>query len=149
MVASWVQTPEELRWLAPRTSPPLTQVKVVNWTRKTGKAFLFFKAQEPVPCGYGELNPMKGDPSHHWIGHVLIDSERRRQGLGHRLTDLLTEKAFGDLEAKKVSLVVFPQNKPALECYLKCGFKVVAEEFHRFESRSEPERMIRLGKEGS
>ena len=146
VVASWVQTPAELRWLAPRTPHPLTPVKVVNWTKKTGEAFLLFQPQEALPCGYGELNPMKGDPSHLWIGHILIDSQRRREGLGRLLTDLLTRKAFEDENAKKVSLVVFPDNKPALDCYVKCGYKIVAEEFQRFDSRTGPERMVRLGK---
>lgn len=88
---------------------------------------------------------MQGDASHLWIGHVVIDIERRRQGLGRQLTELIIRKAVSELGAKKVSLVVFPENKPALDCYLQCGFKVVAEEFQRFDKTSAPQRMIRLG----
>ncbi|GJM25970.1 MAG: hypothetical protein DHS20C16_23850 [Phycisphaerae bacterium] len=145
VVAAWIRSPLQLRWLAPRTQFPLTAAKVVNWTRKTGEAFLLFRSQESIPCGYGELNPMQGDASHLWIGHVVIDIERRRQGLGRQLTELIIRKAVSELGAKKVSLVVFPENKPALDCYLQCGFKVVAEEFQRFDKTSAPQRMIRLG----
>lgn len=146
VVATWIQSPLQLRWLAPRTPFPLTPAKVVNWTRKTGEAYLLFQPQKSIPCGYGELNPMKDDLTHLWIGHVVIDVEQRRRGLGRRLTELLTRKAFTDLGARKISLVVFPENKPALDCYLQCGFKVIAEEFQRFHDASTPQRMIRLGK---
>ncbi len=147
IVASWIQSPTQLRWLAPRTEFPLTPFKVVNWTRKSGQPFLFFQPDESSPCGYGELNPMKDDPSHQWIGHVVIDIERRRQGLGLQLTHLLTRKAFLEFSARKLSLVVFPDNKPALDCYLQCGFRIIAEEFQRFDSKTPPQRMIRLGKD--
>lgn len=146
VVASWVQTRIQLRWLAPRTQYPLTAAKVVGWTRRTGSAFLYFQSGESDPCGYGELNPMKGEPSHQWVGHVVVDIQRRRQGIGRKLTDALTGVAFDQLGARKVSLVVFPENKPALDCYLQAGFELVAEEFQRFESRSAPQRMIRLGR---
>lgn len=146
VVASWVQTRIQLRWLAPRTQYPLTAAKVVGWTRRTGKAFLYFQPGEADPCGYGELNPMKGEPSHQWIGHVVVDIARRRQGLGRKLTEALTEIAFEQLGAKKISLVVFPENKPALDCYLQAGYALVAEEFQRFDSKSAPQRMIRLGR---
>lgn len=109
-------------------------------------ALLYFHAGEPVPCGYGELNPMKGDPSHQWIGHVVVDIERRRTGLGKRLTEMLTRVAFDELGAKKISLVVFPENKAAIDCYLQAGYSVMAEEFQRFDKNSSPQRLIRLGR---
>ncbi|NOX58406.1 MAG: GNAT family N-acetyltransferase [Planctomycetes bacterium] len=146
VVASWVQTREQLRWLAPRTSFPLTAAKVGQWTRQSGEAFLFFAGGESMPCGYGELNPMKGEPTHQWLGHLIVDIARRRMGLGRQLTNHLSRVAIRELGAQRLSLVVFPDNKAALHCYLQCGFSVTAEEYQKFDSRSIPQRMIRLGR---
>ena len=40
VVARWVQTPQQLRLLAPGTGPPLTGTKVTRWKKPGGYAFL-------------------------------------------------------------------------------------------------------------
>ena len=144
IVASWVRTEQELFWLAPRTPPPLSPSKVVGWTRQRGQAFLCFADRESTPLGYGELNPLSAEPHHLWLGHVIVDPQRRGVGLGLRLTDALTRRAFHQFDAAKLSLVVFPENIAAVTCYRRLGFSQVADEYHRFDGRSGRFRMLRF-----
>ena len=143
-VASWVRDARELFWLAPGTPYPLTPAKVTGWTRNRGMALLLFGADESLPCGYGELNPVRRDPHHVWLGHLVIDRARRREGLGQELTWSLIDWAFQRGSADRLTLVVFPNNVPAISCYLDCGFRLLGEEFQRFQGLAEPQKLLRF-----
>ena len=143
-VVSWAPSLKELHWLAPGTPPPLTAAKVVGWTKTRGNAQLLFANESPLPCGYGEINPMRDDSRHFWLGHVLVDPTMRQRGLGRLLTGLLTDLAWSQMNAQRISLVVFPENTAAVRCYLGCGFQSRGEEYHRFAQQSQPCRLLRL-----
>jgi RimJ/RimL family protein N-acetyltransferase len=130
-VASWIRDDAEMFWLAPGTPPPITPDKVVNWTRRRGGAFLF-GPREADPVGYAELNSMQRDPRDLWIGHVLIDPQHRGQGLGRALTAALVHRAFHIERARRLTLVVFPENTAAVRCYQSAGFHLRREEVQVF-----------------
>lgn len=71
VVAAWVRDDTELFQLTPTTPPPLTPQKVLAWVRPNGRAYVGFPPGQKVPCLYGELNPMRTNDEHLWIGHVL------------------------------------------------------------------------------
>jgi hypothetical protein len=73
LIVPWVQTEQELTWLAPGTAPPLTAEKVVAWGKSGDRRFLFWKAGFPAPLGYAELNNMLERPDQMWIGHFLME----------------------------------------------------------------------------
>jgi len=56
---------------------------------------------------------------------------------------VLTE-AFTRFRAKRVSLVVFPENKIALRCYGRAGLIQVGEQIKFFETTGEHHRMIAM-----
>ncbi len=147
-VASWVRSAHELRFLAPSTPPPLTGQKVREWAKPFGRAFVLLPdgrggAAKPCdPVGYAELNPMRGQPDHQWIGHVIIDPRRRGRGLGRTLLDALVRYAFDRLRASHISLVVFPENTIAARCYASVGFSMVREEHHRFTRTGPKSRLL-------
>jgi RimJ/RimL family protein N-acetyltransferase len=143
-VAAWVRTDEELLWLAPSTGGPLTAEKVAGWARPEGDAFLYVEQPEALPLAYGELNPMRRAPGHFWLGHVIVDPARRARRLGQAFVRALSHHAFRRLGANKLSLIVFPGNHAAVECYLRVGFRIVGEEFHRFGMRRNKHRFLRL-----
>ncbi len=144
VIATWVTTETQLRWLAPSTAPPLTAEKVMAWKRPLGWAFVLGTDAEAVPLGYGELNPMKNNPRHYWLGHVVICPARRRCGLGVRLVRSLLHHAYTSLQATQVSLIVFPANEVALHCYRRAGLAEVGEEFHQFGKEGPHHRLIRF-----
>jgi RimJ/RimL family protein N-acetyltransferase len=117
---------------------------VVGWTRERGAAFLLFERGLKTPGAYGEVNPMRSDPQHFWLGHLVVDPSRRGRGIGRQLTRGLIGWACRRLGARRLTLVVFPENEPAIRCYQKCGFRSRGEEFHAFGGDPEQHRMLRL-----
>ncbi len=62
------------------------------------------------------------------LGFVIVDDTKRGQGYGKQLVSLAVAYAFDELKADKVTLGVFENNTPAIQCYLSCGFKIVERE---------------------
>ena len=59
------------------------------------------------------------------LGFVIVDCERRGQGVGREMLRLALRYAFDVLKAKKVTLAVFENNEAAYRCYKAAGFKDV------------------------
>jgi RimJ/RimL family protein N-acetyltransferase len=143
-VADWVEDDRELLWLAPSTPAPLTAEKVLAWTQERGKPFVMCGEDEEVPLGYAELNPLRNRANHRWIGHIILAPAWRRRGLGVSFIRLLLDHAFHDLRADLVSLIVFPNNRQAIRCYLEAGFKFQEEQYHQFGQPAKSYRMLHL-----
>ena len=73
--------------------------------------------------------PEQEDMSHIRFGFVIVDSEKRGQGLGRKLLSLAKDYAVRKLGAKKISLGVFSSNPPAIKCYKSFGFKETGETY--------------------
>ena len=144
LVVSWVRTPEELFHLAPKTAPPLTTAKVLGWCWPQGYPLLLWPTGGELPIGYAELNPMRSDSRHFWLGHVVLDPRRRGQGQGRRFVQALLRWSAAELGARRLSLVVFPDNQAAVACYLKAGFSLHGEEYHRFAPDGPKHRLLRF-----
>lgn len=143
-VSRWSRTTKDLWWLAPNTPPPLTVSKVLGWKRDHGTAFILRAADDETPLGYAELNPMRDDRTHFWLGHVVVRPDRRGGGLGKGLLRCLLHEAFETRRAERVSLIVFPDNVPAIQCYLAMGFSTVGDEFHQFRGTGPKHRLNRM-----
>ena len=144
LIAGWVGTEEQLRWLAPSTPHPLTAAKVVAWKNEGRRAFVFFGGPDSTPLGYGELNPMGNHPDHWWLGHILVRPDQRRRGIGGALVRALLAEAFERRGAARVSLIVFPDNLAAVHCYRRAGFREVGHEHHRFTETGPLQKLLRL-----
>lgn len=148
-IAAWVTTEQDLRWLAPGTLPPLTGEKITAWKKAGGASLVGFGRGSELPIAYGELNPMKSEAGHFWIGHILVDPRLRGCGMGRLFVRKLLEEAFHRREAFRVSLVVFPENRAAIQCYQKCGFRMTGDEKHRFLPGGPRHRLLRFEAEPS
>ncbi len=144
VVAQWAGTPEQLRLLAPGTAPPLTAAKVARWTKPAGHALLLTRDGDARPIGYGELNPMRLERDHLWLGHVVVCPQERGKGIGQAFVRELVSYAFDPLCAKRISLIVFPGNAPAIKCYRRVGFVNVGEESHDFNGTGRKHRLLRF-----
>jgi len=143
-IASWVRSERDLRWLAPNTAPPLTTDKICAWKKLDGDAFVLLAGEGGRPIGYGELNPMSSGTRHCWLGHVVVRPDQRRRGIGRVLLRSMLAEAFDQLESQRVSLIVFPDNMPAIRCYQGAGFAKTGDEFHRFEHDRSLHRLWRM-----
>jgi ribosomal protein S18 acetylase RimI-like enzyme len=144
VVARWVTSDVELRWLAPSSIPPLTAAKVARWQEPDGCGFLLFGGCALEPLGYGELKPMPNEPNHYWLGHVVVDPQVRGKGIGRQLVRKLTMHAFQELRVERLSLVVFPDNLVAIRCYRRAGFQRIGEEYHCFGESKTEHKLVRL-----
>jgi ribosomal protein S18 acetylase RimI-like enzyme len=144
LVAAWVTSEQDLLWLAPGTQGPLTGDKITAWKKVGGASLVGFEAHAKSPVVYGELNPMRSEADHFWIGHVVVDPRSRGRGIGRLFVRKLLEEAFTKQQARRVSLVVFPENRAAVSCYRRCGFCVVGDERHRFQPGGPKHRLLRF-----
>ena len=143
-VVSWVQSALETRWLAPRTTPPLTVEKVRAWSQPGRNPFMLVERGNPEPLAYGELNELRRKYSEYWLGHLIVDPQQRGRGLGRQLTELLLQRAFHILAARRVSLVVFPENMAAIATYRSAGMREDGYESHYFAAYKRRERLLRF-----
>ena len=63
-----------------------------------------------------------GDSKHLRFGWVVVDGERRGEGLGRQMLTLGLEYAFSIMKADLVTIGVFDINTPAYRCYKSAGF---------------------------
>jgi RimJ/RimL family protein N-acetyltransferase len=144
LVASWAPTAHDLFWLAPKTFPPLTAAKVIAWSGEDASPMLFYRDPETEPVGYVELNPMPGERDHLWMGHCVINSERRGEGLGRIMVALLLRLSFELRRAQRVSLVVFPGNVSAIHCYRACAFEDAGTQTKYFYPTNRQHTMLQM-----
>lgn len=88
--------------------------------------FPMVMTDDDVPVGHLILRyPDAADHGVIRLGFVLLDSARRGRGDGKQLLRFALAHAFGAMQARQVTIGVFADNAPALNCYLKVGFHVV------------------------
>ncbi len=146
-VAEWCRGPHEAYWLAPQTPPPLTAEKVIGWRQAGRTALMMVGVAGGAPIGYGETNLLSLRRKEFWLGHVVLDPAWRGRGLGRELTRLLLRYAFGKLDARRVTLVVFPRNVAAVACYRSVGMIDDGYEVHGFAAYGTRERLLRMAVE--
>jgi len=149
LVVSWARDAQEVYWLAPKTPPPLSSAEVVAWRVAGHDPFMLLAVAGGPPIGYGELNAMDGGRRSYWLGHLIVDPGRRGCGCGVRLTKLLLWEAFLRRGARRVTLVVFPENRAAVGCYRAAGMCDDGYEAHEFAAYGRRELLLRMAAERS
>jgi RimJ/RimL family protein N-acetyltransferase len=170
VIGGWVSTGEVLVWLGASDWWPLTPEKVVGWKRPGGAAFVYERAAgasgrshesvwtiDPFHSSssaaqrghtellaYGELNPMRGEADHFWLGHVIVNPRCRGRGIGAEFVRRIVRHGVECLGVRRVSLIVFPENAAAMACYRAAGFSKSGEEFHSSATSGDALRLIRM-----
>ena len=144
LVLSWPRDAREVYWLAPKTHPPLTTAEILRWRKPGHDPYMLLEADREEPIGYGELNGLGGRRRQYWLGHLIVDPAHRGRGCGVLLTRLLLREAFERRGARRVTLVVFPENRRALTCYRAAGMGEDGYETHTFAAYGRQECLVRL-----
>ncbi len=142
-VASWVLSPIETYWLAPRTAPPIRAQTVRDW-RGPGRTQWLLEDQRGCAVGYGEVNVLHGARREFWLGHLIVNPARRGLGFGAELTRRLLQYARDSLLACRVVLVVFPENQAAIRCYESAGLTADGYETQHFAGYGRRGKLLRM-----
>lgn len=73
--------------------------------------------------GVCNIDIEEGDPSNCALGILIGEQINQGRGYGTEAVKLLIEFAFDELRAHRVHLIANEENKQAIRCYEKAGFK--------------------------
>lgn len=108
---------------------PLTAQQLDNYIGKYPERLIFLAVDDNEKAlAYGEIIPQDNNSAR--LGHLIIgESQNRGQGLGQQLIRLLNHEAQLKLNVKVMELYLLGGNIIAEKCYLKYGFRFVANDF--------------------
>ena len=144
LVASWIRDDREAFWLAPKTRPPITANDVRSWNRPGHEALQLVDNRGGAPLAYGELNILNAERGNFWLGHLIVNPDRRGHGLGQELTRRMLWRARAYYGARQVCLVVFPENTAAIGCYRAAGFRDDGFEVHDLRAYEVRVQLLRM-----
>lgn len=144
LVVSWILDEHEAYWLAPKTPPPLTADHVRRWKQPGHEPLQLVDDDAAPPIAYGELNVLNADDDRYWLGHLIVNPAQRRRGVGRALTELLLSRAFCRHGARRVCLVVFPENRPAIASYHSAGMYEDGHEEHHLAAYGRRVTLLRM-----
>lgn len=135
-IASWCKDEKALRlWSSDRFGDFPVSAESINdkYIGNNGDCgeednfYPFTAFDENGAVGHLIMRYTGGDRSIIRFGFVILDDEKRGQGLGKEMLSLALKYAFEIYRAKKVTLGVFENNPAAYYCYKSVGFKETGE----------------------
>lgn len=130
MVVKWLKDEKSFyQWSAGRlgTYPP--GENLLNEYKKdiesNDSIYQFVACEDSVPVGYLIMRYPEEDRRKLRFGFVVVDNERRGQGIGCRMLESALVYAFDVLRVEKVTIGVFENNPQAYSCYIRAGFHEV------------------------
>jgi len=120
IVCGFPQSEEELFFLFPKASFPLTQVQLQETILKRSDSTIV--EADGVVAGFANFYKWEfgGNCS---IGNVIVSPSSRGYGVGRYLIECMIETALSKYKARHVSISCFNMNVIGLLLYSKLGFK--------------------------
>jgi ribosomal protein S18 acetylase RimI-like enzyme len=120
-VAGWFRSATEATTWASRPEHPFPTDAVTSWWQGADVQPLLLVDPAGVPAAYGELCDDEEEDEVE-LARLIVDPDRRRQGVGRRLVDQLLARARRSRRAACFIRVV-PDNHAALTLYRSAGFR--------------------------
>jgi ribosomal protein S18 acetylase RimI-like enzyme len=122
IICRFPQSEEELFYMFPRSSYPLTPEKLLVVAEE--RKYPTVVTLENTIVGYGNfINANPGD--HCSIGNLIVNPGYRKTGVATYLVKYLVEIAFSEFKAEYVRISCFNHNTAGLLLYKKLGFSPV------------------------
>lgn len=138
-ICTFPRTPEELYYLAPRASFPLTVEQLA--------ASIAQRSDSSVVCRgdavLGFANIYKREADACWVGNVAVAPEARRQGVAGFLMQQMARLAAERHGAGELRVSCFNPNTTALRLYARLGYTPFALE-ERLDGQQQPIVLIHL-----
>lgn len=121
---AWIDSSSlNYQWGGPTYQFPLTKRQIVRHIkRQEVTPFLYERDDQRV--GVAELFFV--EEGHYRICRVFVSDSHRGQGVAKQMLKALIIHAATTLMVRKLSLVVFAHNHPAIRCYQSLDFETVA-----------------------
>lgn len=120
-IVALLASPQDLRQVSPDEEFPLDERTVQHWIRSRAAGHVLIERGKVV--AYAELVLDSNVAGRLWIGHMMVDPQRRGLGLGQRLVQGLLQIAREGPGVREVAISAFIDNTRALQCYRSCGFR--------------------------
>jgi RimJ/RimL family protein N-acetyltransferase len=123
----WLHSREALfQWSGGAFDFPLDEPQLGRHLAESPKnrriPFTAVDAGSREPLGHIELTELDRAQGSVYLVRVLVDPDRRANGIGEAMVRKALEMAFGYLRLHRVSLRVFESNAAAIACYEKVRF---------------------------
>lgn len=125
----WTPSAEALmQWAGPSFTFPLELDQAADYmapasglgaTRRVYRAALSTSGEV---VGHVDLSNIDLDHRAASVCRVLVEPDRRRQGIGRQMMQQVIRVGFNELHLHRLDLRVFDFNAPAIACYEKVGF---------------------------
>ena len=132
IITMWLKNEYAFRqWSADRyESYPITAEDMNSYYSQyvSGELYKLTAVDENEVIGHLTIRFIDEEKKIARLGFVIVDDGRRGKGYGKQLVLSALKYAFDELRVNKVTLKKIKNNKPAVNCYLSCGFKTVKRE---------------------
>jgi RimJ/RimL family protein N-acetyltransferase len=122
-ISSFARDPDELFLFAPRAEYPLTPDQLRRALRGRLSPTVVLERDRVV--GYANLYGFR-DADHCFVGNVIVDPDRRGEGIGRYLVERMVARARVDHRIGEVRVSCFAPNAPAMALYIALGFSPYA-----------------------
>jgi len=117
-----------VKWCANHLEYPLTYKQCIEYKKKHDdkeESWIFpALSEEGNIIGHVLFDKMNFEVSSIHLGHIIVDSTNRGNGIGKEMLKTSLFYAFNILQVDKVTLTVFDNNDIAKSCYTNVGFNV-------------------------
>lgn len=119
VVSSFPQNEQELYYMFPKATYPLTPSQVEEGVKNRLKPTVFLYNQEVV--AYANIYDHVDDFC--WLGNVIVSPNYRGKGVSQYLVEVMSDIAKEEIKVNKLKLVCHNTNTRAILLYTKLGFR--------------------------
>lgn len=120
-ICAWPQTSEELLYVGPRFTYPLTPEQIITMLTNRFEPTVVIEQASGQPVAYANLYDKSDD--HCWLGNVIVSPDHRGKGAAEVLLNTMICKAKENYGMKKLFLSCHNTNSRGLAFYYKHRFR--------------------------
>ena len=122
----WVESKQILQqWASPVFDFPITREQLITANVKRGDQRLIYKGVlDDEVVAHGEIGFIDEVNQSARLCKILINPERRGEGLGTLWIKTLVDIGFVELKLNRIELNVYEHNQSAIACYQKAGLTI-------------------------
>lgn len=122
-VSAFPQSEEELKYISPGFSSPLTPNQIVDLLKDRLEPTVIVEQATDEVIAYANIYGYDLEESICWLGNVIVPPKYRGQGASVYLLNVMLEKAKHNVGVKTIRLACHNTNSRGLAFYSKYGFK--------------------------